>query len=111
MNKYIFDEITDYTENYKNKIRGSAYDAVVTRTTQEKVSFLIYTDEEGEKVDSIVVVDFELNFSFSFEDGFYYTKFSNFSFEFDDLEFPTNMIDKLTEYIKENFVNSERLSQ
>lgn len=104
---YIFDEIDDYTENYKTKIRGADYDELVRGTTNESITFIFNENGENNKV----VVTFDLDFSFSFEDGFDNVKFSNFGFEYNDFECPENMIEQLTKYIKKNFVNVDRLSE
>ena len=104
---YIFDEIEDYTENYKIKIRGADYDELVSGTTNESIRFIFNQDNEN----NIVAVTFDVDFSFSFEDGFDNVKFQNFKFNFSYFEYPENMIEELTKYIKENFVNVDRLSE
>jgi hypothetical protein len=104
---YIFDEIEDYTENYKIKIRGADYDELVRGTTNESITFIFNENNEN----NMVVVTFDVDFFFSFEDGFDNVKFSNFKFNFSYFEYPKNMKEELTKYIKENFINVDRLSE
>jgi hypothetical protein len=104
---YIFDQIEDDTENYKRKIRGADYDELVRGITNESITFIF--NENGEN--NTVVVNFVVDFSFSFEDGFSNVRFSDFEFIYDNFESPENMIEELTKYIKEEFVNVDRLSE
>lgn len=109
MQTHIFDDIEDYTENYKDKIRGAEYDERVQGKTNEQITF-IFVSEPDEKY-NFVSVSFDVEFSFRFKDGFRDVHFSNFEFEYDDFECPENMIEELTKYIKDTFVNVDRLSE
>jgi hypothetical protein len=107
MPNIIFDDIYSISENYKIKIRGADYDQVIEAKTSENIKFIFNQDNE----ENLVNVYFDVDFSFSFEDGFHYIKFSNFSFKYDYFEYPENMEEELTKYIKDRFVNEDRLSE
>jgi len=108
-----FDDVINYTENYKNKIRGAEYDETVRGNTKESMEFLFINDKNESRK---VLVEFELDFSFSFEDGFDYAKFSNFVVHYygnynEDFEYPDDIEEELELYIREEFVNTDRLSE
>ena len=105
----IFDGIEDVSDHYKNKIRGAEFDEIIQANTNEYVIFIV--DVNGEK--KFVTVNFHLDFSFSFEDSFHYVNFSNFVFEYDNFECPDNIeIEaEFKLYIREKFVNQDRLSE
>jgi hypothetical protein len=106
----VFDDIITMTENYKRKIRGAEYDETVRGNTKELIEFL-FTNDNNESRE--VLVEFEVEFLFSFEDGFHYTKFNNFIFNYpsDNFDYPDNMEYQLESYIINEFVNVDRLSE
>lgn len=96
MHEIDYDDV-DYSETYKKYIRGSEYDEVVTKTVNETAIFI-----KGNKK---TTVTFTLQFSFSFENGFYYTNFSNFIIQNEEED-----KQKYIDHIKDYYVNSDRLS-
>ena len=122
---YIFDEIEDYTENYKDKIRGAEYDELVRAKTSESITFLFertvsVNNNAFEKSEDTsgnneayhaVKVKFDVEFSFRFKDGFKHVEFSNLEFQYDAFNAPSNMIEMLTQYIKTEFIDVNRLSE
>ena len=98
MSKIVFD-VETCSEKYKEHIRGANYSDTITRTTKESMVFS-YKDKK-------YTVKFSLEFSFDFENGFYYTTFSDFK---STRITPPDLMDEFTKYIKTHFVTTDRLS-
>lgn len=92
-------DIETCSEKYKKYIRGTKYGDTVSKTTKENIIFLI----DNKKY----IVKFTLEFSFDYENGFNYTNFSDFKI---NRITKTELMNEFIKYIKNNFVNSERLS-
>lgn len=92
-------EVGDYSEKYKEYIRGLDYGDTIIKTTNEYVKF-IYNKKE-------YTIKFKLEFSFDFDCGFHYSNFFDFTIS---KRLRHEVWLEFEKYIKEYFVNSDRLS-
>lgn len=99
MEKQISFEVETCSEKYKEYIRAAKYGDTISRTTKENMMFICNNKK--------YTIRFELEFSFDFENGFYYTNFSDFkSSRITDHKLMT----EFTNYIMSHFVTTDRLS-
>lgn len=92
--------IDSCSEKYKEHIRGRRYGDIIEKTTAESVTFIVENDKK-------YTVKFFLSFSFDFENGFHCVNYSEFKF---NRKIDNDLKDILIKYIKNNFVDSDRLS-
>lgn len=98
MSEFIYD-VETCSEKYKEHIRGAKYGAKVEKTTKENMIFI----HGGKKY----TVRFVLKFAFDFEDGFFYTEFSDFK---SSRKVEPNLMDEFIYHIKTKFITLDRLS-
>jgi hypothetical protein len=99
MSEIVYD-IETYSEKYKEHIRGAKYGTKVQKTTKENIIF-IHNDKK-------YTVRFVLNFAYDFEDGFFFTEFSDFK---SNRKTETDLMDEFILHIKTKFITLDRLSR
>jgi hypothetical protein len=98
MSKIVYD-VETCSEKYKEHIRCAKYGAKVEKTTKENTIF-IYNDKK-------YTVKFVLKFAYDFEDGFFFTEFSDFK---SSKKIGPDLMDEFINHIKTNFITLDRLS-
>ena len=99
MTEQIVFDVETCSEKFKEHIRGAKYGDIISRTTNENMIF-IYNNKK-------YIVRFILEFSFDFENGFHYAKFSDF--KSNRITGP-NLMNEFMNYIRDDFMTAERLS-
>jgi hypothetical protein len=98
MSKSIYD-IETCSEKYKEHIRGTKYGTKVEKTTKENIIF-IYNDKK-------YTISFVFKFAYDCEDGFFFTKFSDFKSR---QKIEHELMDEFINHIKTKFITLDRLS-
>jgi hypothetical protein len=105
MNKEkIIDIDTDFdvetcTEKYKQHIRCKKYGDIIEAKTEENMIF-IYSNKT-------YIIKFKLEFLYDFENGFNYTRFSDFK---SNRKLKDNIKNVFENHIINNFVTEDRMS-
>jgi len=98
MSEFVYD-VETCSENYKDHIRTAKYGAIVEKTTKESMIF-IYNNKK-------YTIKFVLKYAFDFDNGFYYTDFSEFK---SSRKVEPDLMNDFIDCIKKGFVTSDRLS-
>jgi hypothetical protein len=98
MSEIIYD-VETCSEKYKEHIRVAKYGTKVEKTTKENTIF-IHNDKK-------YTVKFVLKFAYDFEDGFFFTEFSDFK---SSKKIEPNLMDEFINHIKTKFITLDRLS-
>ncbi len=92
-------DVETCSEVYKEHIRSIKYGDSISNVTDENMIF-IYKEKK-------FIVKFKLDFSFDFENGFHYTKFSDFTY---NRKVNDDEKKEFEECIRTSFVSEDRLS-
>ena len=98
MSKIVYD-IETCSEKYKEHIRGTKYGTKVEKTTKENIIF-IHNDKK-------YTISFVFKFAYDCEDGFFFTKFSDFKSR---QKIEHDLMDEFINHIKTKFITLDRLS-
>jgi hypothetical protein len=98
MSKIVYD-IETRSEKYKEHIRIAKYGTKVEKTTKENTIF-IHNNKK-------YTVRFILKFAYDFEDGFFFTEFSDFK---SSQKIEPDLMDEFINHIKRKFITLDRLS-
>lgn len=95
-------DVETCSEVYKEYIRDSKYGDTTQGNTSEKMIF-IYKNKT-------YIMEFRLDFSFDFENGFNYTYFSDFVCKPKTKQITDKVFSEFENYIRNHFVTTDRLS-
>jgi hypothetical protein len=99
MSEFVYN-VETRSEKYKEHIRGAKYGTKIEKTTKENTIF-IHNDKK-------YTVKFVLKFAYDFEDGFFFTEFSEFK---SSKKTEPDLMDEFINDIKTNFITLDRLSR